>query len=62
MEVLVATENENLQENAWWISELDSLGVSLKVRNELTDIQKTSTFVENLKQILYQIYKDAYND
>jgi len=41
---------------------LESLGVSVKVRNELNDIQETSNLVENMKQIFYQAYKDTYND
>jgi hypothetical protein len=39
-----------------------SLGINVKVRNELNDTQETSSLAENLKQIFYQAYKDAYND
>jgi len=38
------------------------IGVRVKVRNDLNDIGETSSLAENLKQILYQAYKDAYND
>jgi hypothetical protein len=58
----MATKQENLQENTWWLNELESLGVSPKVRNELNDIQETSSLTENLKQIFYQAYKDAYKN
>jgi hypothetical protein len=58
----MATKQEKPQEDSWWLNELESLGVSVKVRNDLNDITETSNLAENLKQILYQAYKDAYND
>jgi hypothetical protein len=33
----MATQQENLQKNSWWINELESLGVSANVRNELNN-------------------------
>jgi len=35
----MATKQENIQKDSWWINELDSLGVSVKVRNELNNIR-----------------------
>ena len=58
----MATKQENLQKDSWWINELESLGVSPKVKNELNNIQETSNLAENLKQMFYQAYKEAYND
>ena len=58
----MTTRLENPQKDSWWISELDSLGVSVRVRNELNDIQETSNLAENLKHVFYQAYKDAYNN
>jgi hypothetical protein len=58
----MATKQENLQEDTWWLNELESLGLSPKVRNELNDIQEMSSLTENLKQIFYQAYKDAYKN
>jgi hypothetical protein len=58
----LATKQENPQDDDWWLNELESLGVSVKVRNDLNDIKETSNLVENLKQILYEAYKDAYNE
>lgn len=58
----MATKQENPQKDNWWINELESLGVSVKVRNELNDTRETSNLAENLKQIFYQAYKEAYND
>lgn len=41
---------------------MESLGVSVKLTNDLNDIKETSNLAENLKQIFYQSYKDAYNE
>jgi hypothetical protein len=57
----MATKQENIQRDSWWLNELESLGVSPKVTNELNDIQETSNLAENLKQLFYQAYKQAYN-
>lgn len=58
----MATKQENPQEDNWWLNELESLGVRVKVLNDLNDIRETSNLAENLKQIFYQAYKHAYND
>lgn len=58
----MATKKEETQKDTWWLNELESLGVSPKVKNELNDIQETSSLAENLKQAFYQAYKEAYND
>jgi hypothetical protein len=58
----LATKQENPQDDDWWLNELESLGVSVKAINDLNDIKETSNLVENLKQILYEAYKDAYNE
>jgi hypothetical protein len=58
----MATKQENLQEDNWWLNELEPLGVRVKLINDLNDIRETSNLAENLKQILYQAYKEAYND
>ena len=58
----MATKEEESQKDTWWLNELESLGVSPKVKNELNDIQETSSLAENLKQAFYQAYKEAYND
>ena len=52
---IMATKQENPQKDSWWINELESLGVSVKVRNELNDTQETSNLAENLKQYILSI-------
>ena len=39
---------------------MDSLGISVKVRNELNNIEETSSLAENLKHMFYQAYKDVH--
>ena len=58
----MATKQENLQKNSWWINELESLGVSANVRNELDNPQEISHLAENIKHAYYQAYKETYND
>lgn len=58
----MATKEEGIQRDTWWLNKLESPGVSPKVQNELNDIQETSNLAENLKQAFYQAYKEAYND
>jgi hypothetical protein len=58
----MATKQENPQSGDWWMNELDSLGVSVKVRNELNNIEETSSLAKNLKHVFYQAYNAAYND
>jgi hypothetical protein len=58
---IMATK-EGIQKDTRWLNELESLGVTPKVKNELNDIQETSNLAEYLKQAFYQAYKEAYND
>jgi len=43
-----------------WLSELQSLGVSPKRKNELNDKKELEDLTENIKQDLYRKYKEAY--
>jgi hypothetical protein len=58
----MATKEEGIQKDTGWLNELESLGVTPIVKNELNDIQETSNLAENLKQAFYQAYKEAYNE
>jgi hypothetical protein len=48
--IIMATKEEGIQRDTWWLNELESLGVSPKVKNGLNNIQETSNLAENLKQ------------
>ena len=41
----------------WWISELESLGLSVKKTNEFNDLNEVSSLAEIIKQRFYQVYK-----
>ncbi len=45
----MAIKNEHPEKHGWWLNELQSLGVSPKVYNELNDIQEVSNLTEILK-------------
>ena len=45
----MATKEEEIQKDTWWLNELESLGVTPKVKNELNDMQETRNLAENLK-------------
>ena len=57
----MAIKNEHPEKHGWWLTELQSLGVSPKVYNELNDIQEVSNLAEILKQTFYQQYKTNHN-
>jgi hypothetical protein len=43
-----------------WLSELRSLGVSAKSKNDMNDKKELQDLTENIKQKLYREYKTAY--
>jgi hypothetical protein len=45
-----------------WLSELRSLGISAKRKNDLNDSKELEDLTDNIKQILYQEYKAAYSE
>jgi len=45
-----------------WLSELQSLGVSPKRKNDLNDKKELQNLTENIKQSLYKEYKAAYTE
>lgn len=56
----MAIKREYPEKYDWWLNELESLGVSVKVLNDLNNIQEVSELAENLKQTFYQEYKTTY--
>ena len=45
----MVAKNEHPEKYGWWLNELESLGVSPKVCNELNDMQEVSNLTEILK-------------
>jgi len=48
-------------EEEYWRSELRSLGIEPKRKNELNDNEELAALSDNLKQVYYQDYKTAYS-
>ena len=54
---------EHPEKNAWWINELESLGVDTKSNaNESNNKQDNSDLVEAIKQTFMEEYKQATYD
>ena len=62
MNTTMALRNEYPKKYGWWLSELESLGISPKTLNDLNDKREVSELTENLKQTYYQEYKSRYTD
>ena len=57
----MSTKKEYPEKYDWWISELDSLGIKMKRRNDMNDRKEITDLTENIKQTLFQEYKTVYN-
>ena len=57
----MSTKKEYPEKYDWWISELDSLGIKMKRRNDMNDRKEITDLTENIKQTLFQEYKAVYN-
>ena len=55
-------KNMIVEDENYWQSELSSLGIECKRRNELNDKEELQELADNIKQSLYQDYKTAYSD
>lgn len=53
---------EHLDNDVYWLHELNSLGIIVKRTNELNDKEELGSLTENIKQTLIQEYKTAYYD
>lgn len=55
----MATRNEYPEKYAWWINELNSLGINQEDKNEkLRDIQALENLTDDIKQLFIHSYKD----
>lgn len=59
--VIMSTKKEHPENYGWWISELDSLGIKRKKRNDMKDRKEITDMTENIKQTLFEEYKTVYN-
>jgi hypothetical protein len=46
----------------YWQSELSSLGIECKRKNELNDKEELRALAMAIKEVYFQDYKTAYND
>ena len=56
----MATKNESHDKYAWWINELNSLGISTDNKNqELKDVQGLENLADDVKQKFIHEYKTS---
>jgi hypothetical protein len=53
--------SRELDTEGYWSNELNSLGIQAKRKNELNDSKEMKDLVENVKQVLLQEYRTAYD-
>jgi hypothetical protein len=56
----MSIKKEHPERYGWWISELSSLGIKIKRRNDMNDRKEITDLTENIKQTLFREYKTAY--
>jgi hypothetical protein len=57
----MAITNEYPEKYAWWINELNSLGVRTETKNGVSrDLQRLENLVDDVKQTLIHEYKINY--
>lgn len=54
-------QGNELDKEGYWFTELDSLGIHAKRKNELND-KEMRDLVENVKQVMLQEYRSAYTE
>lgn len=57
-----AIENMIIEDEKYWQSELRSLGIECKRKNELNDKEELRALATAIKEVYFQDYKTAYND
>ena len=51
-----------VEDENYWQSELSSLGIECKRKNELNDKEELRALAMAIKEVYFQDYKTAYND
>lgn len=54
-------DKEQINKKHYLCSELRSLGIEPKKRNDLNDKEELASLTDNIKQTMYQDYKTAYS-
>jgi nucleoside-specific outer membrane channel protein Tsx len=54
----MATSDEYPEKNAWWINELNSLGIKNEKIEKLRDRQALENLADDLKQLFLHGYRD----
>jgi len=55
----MATKGEHPEKNAWWINELNSLGIQKDEKiEELRDTQALENLADDIKQLFIHNYRD----
>lgn len=57
---MIATSEDQTYKEYYWISELMSLAVEPREKNELNDVGELEALANSMKQVYYQDYKTAY--
>lgn len=60
LEMIAASEEQTDKED-YWQTELKSLGIEPKRKNELNDKEELEALTNNIKEVYYQDYKTAYS-
>jgi hypothetical protein len=59
----MANRIEHPERYTWWLNELESLGIETKKdKNALNNRKEASDLTKDIKQILYEEYKAAYDE
>lgn len=59
---MIASSEKQTDKDTYWQNELRSLGIEPRRPSELNDKEELQALTENIKQVLYQEYKTAYED
>ena len=54
----MADTNEHPEKYAWWINELNSLGVKVEDNNEIVDVRQLENLADDIKQAHIHMYKE----
>ena len=54
----MANTNKHPEKYAWWINELNSLGVKVEDNNEIVDVRQLENLVDDMKQAHIREYKE----